>query len=92
MWSNYHSISIEVRVDGAIEHSFNQVIEGKENVQNCLDAVARAILETDSEWKHKQCPVDVRLRHPWEGTPERFIVAKGRVGTYRKGQEFELNR
>ena len=47
-----HRLSIEVRVDGGLEHIFSQVLDGEVNTRSRLNEAVRAISDVDGEWQH----------------------------------------
>ena len=47
-----HRLSIEVRVDGGLEHIFSQVLEGEVNTGCRVKEVAQAISNVGAEWQH----------------------------------------
>jgi len=51
-----HRITVTVRVDGGIEHEFDQVLKGKEKTRNLVSKSARAISDIAGEWQHERGP------------------------------------
>ncbi len=65
-----HHISVTVRVDGGIEHEFDQVLEGKEKARKLINEVAWAISDIDGEWQHEGD--SFRRKEPWPGMARCF--------------------
>ena len=100
-----HHISVTVRVDGGIEHQFDQVLEGEGKTIGLVDVAARVISNVDGEWQHERgAGCHNRAKYPWPGVghavlrwwnslvkrgPD-FVMVKGSAGTYKKGQEFDV--
>ena len=69
-----HHISVTVRVDGAIEHIFNLVLEGEGKTIGLIDAAARVISRVDGGWKHERgAGCHNRAKYPWEGASRSII-------------------
>ena len=100
-----HHISVTVRVDGGIEHQFDQVLEGQALAISLVSQAAQAISNVTSGWHHDRgAGCHDRTKYPWPGVghavlrwwdslvkrgPD-FVMVKGSAGTYKKGQEFDI--